>query len=323
MEEKDTMRAAVFAGPRDIRVETVPLKRPEPDQVRIRLEGCGLCASNLPVWLGAPWFDYPFEPGSPGHEGWGRIDAVGDKVHHLKVGERVAFLSEHAYAESDVAPADAVVPLPESQTDQPFPGEPLGCALNIFRRSRIAAGQTVAVIGIGFLGALLTRLSADAGARVIAVSRRSFALETARRFGASEVISIEDRDTVLERVHALTGGEGCDCVIEVVGKQYPLDLAAELVRVRGRLVIAGYHQDGPRQVDMQSWNWRGIDVINAHEREQAVYIRGIRDAVEAVAAKRLDPSPLFTHTFSLDRLNEAFAMMEQRPDGFMKALLCF
>jgi threonine dehydrogenase-like Zn-dependent dehydrogenase len=110
-------------------------------------------------------------------------------------------------------------------------------------------------------------------------------------------------------------------VIEAVGKQWPLDLAAELTRERGRLIIAGYHQDGPRQVNMQLWNWRGLDVINAHERDQAVYIQGIRDAVDAVASGRLDPDPLYTHTYPLDRLGEALDATRDRPDGFLKALV--
>ena len=74
-----------------------------------------------------------------------------------------------------------MVPLPAALDGVPFPGEPLGCAINIFRRSDIEAGQTVAIVGIGFLGALLTQLAAHAGARVIAISRRPFALDVARR----------------------------------------------------------------------------------------------------------------------------------------------
>ena len=72
---------------------------------------------------------------------------------------------------------------------------------------------------------------------------------------------------------------------------------------------------------MQLWNWRGIDVINAHEREQAIYVEGMRLAAEAVAEGRLDPSPLYTHTFPLDRLDEALDAAGERPDGFVKALV--
>ena len=78
----------------------------------------------------------------------------------------------------------------------------------------------------------------------------------------------------------LTDGRWCERVIEAVGLQWPLDLAGELTGERGRLVIAGYHQDGPRQVNMQLWNWRGIDVINAHERDPQRYVDGMRAAVD-------------------------------------------
>ena len=89
----------------------------------------------------------------------------------------------------------------------------------------------------------------------------------------------------------------------------------------GRLVIAGYHQDGPRQVNMQLWNWRGLDVINAHERDPRIYLAGMQSAVEAVRAGRLDPAPLYSHRFPLSRLDEALTLSEERPDGFMKALV--
>jgi threonine dehydrogenase-like Zn-dependent dehydrogenase len=113
----------------------------------------------------------------------------------------------------------------------------------------------------------------------------------------------------------------CDVVIEAVGKQWPLDLAAELTRERGTLVIAGYHQDGPRQVNMQLWNWRGLDVTNAHERDPHIYVQGMRAAVEAVASGRLDPTPLFTHSFPLERLDEALDATRDRPEGFVKAVV--
>jgi threonine dehydrogenase-like Zn-dependent dehydrogenase len=315
------MRAAIVAGPRQSEIEHVTVPEPGPGQVRLRLEGCGVCGSSLPLWEGRPWFQYPAEPGSPGHEGWGVIDAVGDGVVGLTPGDRVAALSYRAYAEYDLASADAVVPLPANLAGRFFPGEPLGCAINIFRRADIQTTHTVVIIGIGFLGAVLTRLATRAGARVIAVSRRPFALDLAREFGADLALPLDDHHKIVNAVRQQTGGEGADRVIEAVGTQWPLDLASDLTRVRGRLVIAGYHQDGPRQVNMQLWNWRGLDVINAHERDPAVYVDGIRGAVEAVSSGILNPTRLYTHTFHLDQLAEAFEMIRERPDGFLKALV--
>ncbi|MBO1075036.1 zinc-binding dehydrogenase [Roseomonas marmotae] len=317
------MRAAILTGPGQIRLEEAALPQPGPGQLRIRLEGCGVCASNLTPWAGPEWMRFPTEPGALGHEGWGVVDAVGEGVTGFSVGERVAALTYKSYAEYDLAEADAVLRLPDSLAGQPFPGEPLGCAMNIFRRSGIEAGQTVAIIGIGFLGAILTRLASDAGARVIAISRRPFSLDLARRMGAAEVIPMEDHHAIIGQMKDLTGGRFCDRVIEAVGKQWPLDLAGELTRERGRLIVAGYHQDGPRQVNMWLWNWRGIDVINAHERDPKVYLEGMREAIEAVASGRLDPGPLYTHRYPLERLGEALNATRDRPDGFLKALVTY
>ncbi|HET8648514.1 MAG TPA: zinc-binding dehydrogenase [Gemmatimonadales bacterium] len=316
-----TGAAASITAPGTVCLSPIAVPSPSAGQVRIRLEGCGVCGSNLPVWEGRPWFSYPLEPGAPGHEGWGVVDAVGDGVDGVAPGDRVAALSYHAFAEWDIADAAAVVRLPDALGKIPFPGEPLGCAMNVFRRSDIQAGNTVVVVGVGFLGAVVVALAAQAGARVIAISRRPFALEVARIQGAAEMLPLDNRPAIIERVQQLTAGEGADRVIEAVGLQEPLDLAGELTRVRGRLVIAGYHQDGTREVNMQLWNWRGLDVINAHERDPAVYVEGIRAAADAVATGRLDPRPLFTHTFSLDELGRALDTMRQRPDGFLKALV--
>jgi threonine dehydrogenase-like Zn-dependent dehydrogenase len=313
------VRAAVITAPGSAQLERLPTPDPGPGEVLVELEGCGVCGSDLPVWQGRPWFDYPREPGAPGHEGWGRIAAAGEGVRALAVGTRVAAISYRSDAEFDVAAADAVVALPEELDGRPFPGEALGCAMNVARRSGLRPDQTIAVVGIGFLGALLVQLAARAGARVIAISRRPFALDVARTMGAEHVLGAGD--DAVEAVQELTGGTLCDRVLEVTGRQGPLDLASQLVRVRGRLVIAGFHQDGRRTVDLQLWNWRGLDVVNAHERDPAAYVRGMRDAVDAVARGELDPAPLYTHEFSLGEIAAAFDTAAERPDGFLKALV--
>ncbi len=315
------MRAAVISKPLAAELHDQPLPEPRAGEIRVKLEGCGICGSNIPVWEGRSWFKYPFSPGAPGHEGWGIVDAVGEGVRDFSLGDRVGLLSEHAYAEYDIAAAKSAVRLPEALKSMPFPAEPLGCAMNVFRRTAVNPGEQVVIIGIGFLGAVLTRLVAAAGARVCAISRSAFALEVAAAFGAERVEQLRDYAHVQRSVWNWSGTHGCDCVIEVVGKQEPLNLAAELTKERGRLVIAGYHQDGMRQVNMQVWNWRGLDVINAHERQPEVYVQGMREAVDAVSAGILDPSPLYTHTFPLDDISAAFHAATTRREGFLKALV--
>lgn len=285
---------------------------PGPGEVLIRLEGCGVCASTLPAWQGRPWFEYPLAAGSPGHEPWGRVMACGEGVRHPEVGERVTGLTYRAYAECDIADAAQLVSLPPALDERPFPGEALACAMNVFERAAIRPGMRVAVVGAGFIGGLLIQRATAAGARVTAFSRRAWSLESAREQGAVEARPLDDHAAI---------DASWPCVIECTGTQAGLDAASRLTGIRGRLVIAGYHQEGLRHVDMQDWNWKGLDVVNAHEREPGRYVQGMRAALDAVLSGLIDPWPLFTHSVPLADIDRAFRLMEERPPGFTKALL--
>jgi threonine dehydrogenase-like Zn-dependent dehydrogenase len=283
--------ARVITAPGRVGSVTCAAPVPRPGQVAVRLEGCGVCASSLPLWEGRPWFSYPLEPGAPGHEAWGRVERVGDGVTALAPGQRVATLSLHAFADLDIAAEEACVPLPGELDDLPFPGEAFGCAYNVVQRARVMPGQQIAVVGMGFLGTTIAALCRHLGATPVPVPRGA---EVAERF---------------ERV------------IEAAGTQESLDVASGLVAEAGLLVIAGYHQDGPRSVDVQSWNWRGIEVVNAHERSQARQVAGIAGAARLAAVGVLDVERLCTHVYPADRLGDAFEAARLRPPGFVKAVV--
>lgn len=203
-------------------------------------------------------------------------------------GRRVATLSYRGFAEWDVAAANAVVALPDALDDLPFPGEALACGVNVVRRARVGHGERVAVVGMGFLGTTVARLLGN----VTEVRRGT---------------PVDDE---------------FDVVVEAAGTQAALDTASLLVASGGRLVIAGFHQDGPRTVDMQSWNWRGIEVINAHERDARVVIDAMREAVQLACHGPLDLEELVTHRLPLDRLADSFELARTRPSGFLKAVVC-
>jgi threonine dehydrogenase-like Zn-dependent dehydrogenase len=321
--QRKTMRAAVIIAPKKIQIREVTLPEPSADEVRIRMQGCGLCGSDLPVWEGRDWFDYPRMPGAPGHEGYGIIDSVGKNVKNLKPGIRVAALTYNAYAEYDVAKADHVVVLPPSVAEIPFIGEPLGCAMNIFKRSGITKQDIVAVIGGGFIGNLLIQLAKSTGAQVIAISKRETSLQKAFESGADHIIHMDDHYKILNKIKDLTEFKGCSRVIEATGKQWPLDIAGDIIGERGRMIIAGFHQDGLRQINLQNWNWKGIDVINAHERNPLEYCNGMLNAIDAVERKILNPGILYSHFFHFEDLEKAFQVLSTREEGFMKAVIQF
>jgi len=314
------MRAATLVAPRRFEIRHHDPPSPGRDDVVLAVRGCGLCASNLGPWAGLPGVSYPMAPGAPGHEVFGRIEAVGEGVQGLRVGEPVAAISYNGYAEYDVAPALAVVPIPLNIADRPVPGEAVACAVNVDRRMGITSADTVVVIGVGFLGALLIGLARrHAPGAVIALSRRQTGLDIAARMGADHVLPLDD--AAIARVAELTDGRLADVVVEVTGRAEPLRLAAEMTRVRGRLVIAGYHQDGPRTIDLQLWNWRGLDVINAHERQLSVYRSGLEEALRLISEGEIDLDPLLTHSYELEEIEAAFQTAEARPAGFIKAIV--
>src|SRR4051794_41779462 len=72
----DTMRAAVVSAPGKIEIVEAQIPKVDPSQLLVRIEGCGVCASNIPPWEGKPWFTYPMASGALGHEAWGRVEEV-------------------------------------------------------------------------------------------------------------------------------------------------------------------------------------------------------------------------------------------------------
>lgn len=282
---------AVIDRPSHAGLRPGELAPPGPHELLIRLEGCGVCASNLPVDEGRDWFEYPQPPGAPGHESWGRVITAGAAVRNFAVGDRVASLDERAHASDECVAASPAVRLPPALERQPCPGETLGRIRNIRARSDSRAGQTVAIVGAGFLGLGLMQLAVAAGARVLALNRTPHSLALAQQFGA-EPPAMDDQWQRLEAVRRRTEGDFCERVIEAIGARWLLDLAGGLTGIGGRPIIAGYHQDKLQQVNMQRWNWRGIDVVNAHKGEMAMRLDGVRRAVEAVVSGRLQTEAL-------------------------------
>jgi threonine dehydrogenase-like Zn-dependent dehydrogenase len=132
---------------------------------------------------------------------------------------------------------------------------------------------------------------------------------------------MEDTRRTAKQALQLTGNAGFERVIEAIGSQEALDLCTGLAGTRATLVIAGYHQDGPRSVSLQRWNWLGLDVINAHERDPAAYRRGMHEAIALMVSGAIQPAALFTHRLPLAQIGAGFQMLDGRPAGFLKALV--
>ncbi len=309
------MLAARLSAPHTVDVVNADLPTLEDGQALVKVLACGVCGSDLNAWKGVEGVEYPLADGAPGHEVWGELAALGSGAASTapQPGTRVTGLVQRGYAGHALARADELVAVPPDFGDAIVLGEPLACAANVVRRARVGPEDRVAVVGFGYLAALIARLLFPAGGSWVAISRRAESRALAESLGADASYGFESVPDDL--------WDSFPVVIEVAGVQQTLDYATWLTAVGGRLVVAGYHADGPRTVNMQSWNWKGIDVINAHERRPEAYLRGLDDGLRAVREHRLDLSALITHRWPLAQLGEALDWAARRPPGYVKGVV--
>ncbi|WP_426320681.1 zinc-binding dehydrogenase [Microbacterium sp. E-13] len=289
---------------------------PGPGQLLIEPIVNGVCASDLRDWATGP----AQLPVRFGHEPMGRIAAVGAGVD-FAVGALVGGRIFPSYSTLALADAEDVVPIPAGVDPTTVLAEPLGCVAEGLRRTPVPLGAKVAVIGLGYMGLIMTQLLRNAGvAHLAAIDPRDDARAAAKHCGADEALEESDLPGSAFATSGAPGTNGYDVVIEASGSQPGLDLATRLVRPHGSISILGFHQT-ERTVDVREWNWKAIDVINAHVRDRALLRRSTIAALELQASGRIDVGSLVTHRFSFDRIDEAFEAMIRKPSGFLKAVI--
>jgi 2-desacetyl-2-hydroxyethyl bacteriochlorophyllide A dehydrogenase len=253
-----TARGVVFAGPREVALETFEVPDPGPHQALVRhtrtLVSAGTEVSSLLGRSAAPgrW------PVRPGYSAVGVVAAVGEAVEGLRPGERVITRGRHAsHALVDLDPAsrrpaspgtrdaperapDYAQPIPQGVSDEAAAFAVLGSvALHGFRKVAFQPGESCAVVGLGVVGQLLVQLARTAGARpVIGVDLVQSRLERARRSGAHAVVDA-GREDVEAAVLGLTGGRGADVCFEATRTPDAFPMVMRLAALGGRVVMVG------------------------------------------------------------------------------------
>lgn len=302
-------RIAQLVAPRRFELARQTLGDPEPGHVRVRILACGVCSSELH----SVQETHPTYPLAMGHEPVGVVESVGAGVHGVSDGARVTGGFGPSFADHVIVDHRSLVPVPDGVNTDDAIGEPLGCVLEGRRRTRVQPGDRVALVGAGYMGSLMLQVLLATGAgHTVVVDPRGDARRTGLALGADEARTPEEA----------AGSEGAfDVVIEATGTQGGLDLATELVREHGILSILGYHQGPRRSVDMQAWNWKALDVVNAHVRRRELLNDAIRRGLELMRLGRLQPGRLVTHRFGLGEVAEAFDALASKPEGFIKAVV--
>ncbi|MFZ0217664.1 MAG: zinc-binding dehydrogenase [Candidatus Dormiibacterota bacterium] len=317
------MRQAVLIGPARFEMQDRAIPNAGPGEVRVRVAACGTCASEM-----ASWEDGPGERGDLlfGHEVSGTVDQVGSGVDTFRPGTPVTGLFHGGFAEYAATEASKVVALPEGLGPADVMGEPISCVVSAVSRLRIELGDVVAIVGLGYMGLLTLQLARLRGpARVIGVDPRPDARGSGLRAGADAVLAPEELDSTLlvGMRKGIVPDTGVDVAVEATGVQAGLELAGKMVREHGQLAVLGYHNHnrGRRQIDMQLWNWKALDVLNAHDRRDDYKVECLRRGVRLLAGGRIDTRWMNTHRFPLEDVGAAFQAMRDKPNGYVKGVV--
>ena len=347
------MQVARLHGPKDIRIasESVPTP-PASGEVTLNIKTVGLCGSDLHMYetgrIGYTVFSAPFVLG---HEFMGVVDALGDNAldgNHqpLHLGQRVAvepavpcwrcetcenghpnlcpnhyfyglFPEDGALREQMTVSARNCFPLPDALSDDVGPLlETLGVAIHAIDLSKIRIASSVAVIGAGPVGLLITRLAALAGAsQIFAFDKLDWRVQKAREWGATHAINIDECDPV-GAVLDVTGGRGVDVAIEAAWADHSVQQAADMARYGGRLVLVGIPPDDTLQLKHSVARRKGLTIMMSR-RMKHTYPR----AIELATSGKVSLEELVSHRFSLAQTAEAYASNSAYEQGINKVIL--
>ena len=347
------MQVARLHGPTDIRIAAEPEPPPPaPGEVTLKIKTVGLCGSDLHMYeTGRIGYTVASAPFVLGHEFMGEVAAVGmdalDGLHQpLQVGQRVAvephvpcwrcelcetghpnlcpnhyfyglFPEDGALRERMNVSARNCFPMPDALSDEVGPLlETLGVAIHAVDLSKIRIANSVAVIGAGPVGLLITRLAALAGAsQIFAFDKFDWRLRVARAWGATYAYNVDDCDPV-DVVMDLTGGRGVDVAIEAAWSDHSVQQAADMARYGGRLVLVGIAPDDKLQLKHSVARRKGLTIMMSR-RMKHTYPRAIALATSGVV--KLEE--LVSHRFDLSQTAQAYASNAAYEPGINKVIL--
>jgi len=328
-----TMRAAKLIEPFRFEIQVTAIPAPTGNQILIKVASCGICSSEVPIFngslIGTPGvsFRYRALPADLGHEVTGIVAATGPDVTSLKEGDRVTGLtySGCGFADYFVEAEPMLVRIPDSYKGplEYAIGEPLMATANILRQMEPGFGETILVVGDGFMSLLLiAALGHYPLAKLIVVGHHSGRLELAREFGATHVINGKETDAWQE-VMALTDDMGADSVVEYAGTASSLQLAASLckAKVRAKLVLAAAYDNAmPFTIGNYLQN-RAPVIIPAYPNQSLDKRQDLDRAMWALGEGVFPMERLITHRYALESVGQGYADSIARIPGYIKGMV--
>ena len=323
-----TMPAALATDLQRIRCDFVPVPDPEPGKVLVRTRLASICGSDLHiVYMGWNAHEFPLPHGYPGHEGLGEVVDGGGTG--FAPGDLVLtapnIWSSRTFAGYQLIEPHFLLKLPRDVPEKHLlMAQQLGTVVFGCRRLPSLIGQTVVVVGQGSVGLfhdfMLRRLGAH---RIIGIEPVPERLAAGRAMGLDEAVDVSGRRAT-EAVMDLTGGEGADLVIEAVGSVETLNQTLQLAKPLGRIAVFGLPPTmEPVPFDWDTFFRKRLDMHTVFGAQDEPGLPAFQIAVDYIARGDIDMAPFVTHTFPIDRVQEAFDLAHSKEDGALKVSLTF
>jgi threonine dehydrogenase-like Zn-dependent dehydrogenase len=304
------MRQLMWLGGASQQLQERPTPEPGPDEVRVRVDACGVCMTEVHYAEGL----FPTPVPAPfvwGHEWSGTVDAVGSGVTSVAVGAVVSGSSRGGFAEYVVLPAENVVRLPPGvPIDAGIFVEPLACCYASVQAAAPGDGTTALVTGAGPMGQMVAQLTRLAGARVLVSDPDPACRALASELGAAAVVD-PLRESLADAVAAFGGDDGVDVALETAGQPAALADCLQSVRPSGTVIMVGVNA-ADASIPFPLWRF--------HRRQlklQGVYGAGGVGTFRAAVAMlpQLDLTRMISHRFGLADVDEAFAVARSGQRG--------
>jgi (R,R)-butanediol dehydrogenase/meso-butanediol dehydrogenase/diacetyl reductase len=304
------MKAAIFHGIRDLRVEEVEEPKPRPSEVKVRVKYCGICGSDLHEYVHGLFPQSPF-----GHEACGEIVEVGRAIRGFQAGERVIAVQKGAFAEYVLCPPERVMRIPQKMSwKQAAVVEPLAGAAYALERGGVHPGESVLIAGGGPIGLMvLLGLKALGAGSVYVTEISEVRRKKAEELGAAAVCNpLETK--VSSWIKEVTSGRGVDVAVESVGVEASLKDCLASVRYKGRVIVQGIFTERV-PVHMLGFVTRETTMIGTNSINPTL-------AMEWIESKGIRPESIVTKIIPLEEISaQGFEVLIQPAKEEIKILV--
>jgi len=325
-------------GVGNMKIMDVPIPEPDDNEVRIKINACGICGTDVKIMKD----EFPYNtPVIVGHEFSGKIVKLSKKVNGWKIGDKVVselhtgacgvcrfcrtgnyqackfkrspgYGINGAFTEYIKMPSWLLHRIPDGVSmEEAALMEPAAIAAQTLFRADVKIGDFVVIFGPGPIGLISAQMAIIAGAsKVIIVGKEidnKIRLPLAKKLGVDHVVNIDRENNLENIIKDLSNGEKADVVIEATGSEFAINKALEILHWNGRMAVVGLSNKMRLNIDWKTGSFKALDIRFSFSSKYLDWEKTLR----LLEKKKLNLKALITHEFVLNEWEKAFQVIEE------------